>query len=79
MIGSDILLYVIMFTIISYLTYQFIILVKKDPDYWLFARNNEKYMEYWNFLERSQPKENTPLIKSIEYDEEYKKRGKMIF
>ena len=79
MIGSDILLYVIMFTIISYLTYQFIILVKKDPDYWLFARNNEKYMEYWNFLERSQPKENTPLIKSIAYDEEYKKRGKMIF
>jgi len=75
MIASDILLYVIMFTIISFLTYQFITLVKKDPDYWLFARNNEKYMKYWNFLERSQPKENTPLIKSIKYDDENKKKG----
>ena len=74
MIESDIILYVIMFMIIGYLTYQFIILIKKDPDYWLFARNNQKYMSYWNFLERSQPKENTSLIKSIQDKEENKKK-----
>jgi hypothetical protein len=73
MIASDMLLWVAMLTIIGFLVHQFIALVRRDPDYWLFARNNEKYMEYWDFLERSQPEENTPLMKPIEDDEENKK------
>jgi hypothetical protein len=75
MIASDMLLWVAMFTIIGFLVYQFIALVRRDPDYWLFARDNEKYMEYWDFLERSQPEENTPLMKPIGHGEENKKRG----
>ena len=73
MITPDGLLYIFMFVIISYLTYQFIILIKKDPDYWLFARDNAKYMKYWNFLEKSQPKENSPLMKFFRHDEEEKR------
>ncbi len=72
MYSYDLVLFGVMFTIIGYLIYHFIVLIRKDPDYWLFARNNAAYMKYWNFLERSQPKENTPLIKPVKHDEEKK-------
>ena len=46
-----------------FLVSKFIFLIKEDPDYWLFARTNKAYMKYWDFLEKTQPRHNTAIIK----------------
>ena len=51
-----------MFTVITVLVYEFIILIKKDPDFWLIARTNKEYMKHWDHLEKSQPKQNTAIL-----------------
>ena len=60
----DGLLFILMFSMIGILVYEFIRLIKEDPDYWLIARNNRSFMKIWNFLERVQPKKNTSLLNS---------------
>jgi hypothetical protein len=50
--------------IIVFLVREFIFLIQKDPDYWLFTRTNQAYMKYWNYLENAQPKQNTAIIQS---------------
>ncbi|OGD44816.1 hypothetical protein A3K69_02590 [Candidatus Bathyarchaeota archaeon RBG_16_57_9] len=60
----DGLLFVLMFSMIGILVYEFIRLIREDPDYWLIARNNRSFMKIWNFLERVQPKKNTSILKS---------------
>jgi hypothetical protein len=60
----DGLLFILMFSMIGILVYEFIRLIREDPDYWLIARNNRSFMKIWNFLERVQPKKNTSILKS---------------
>jgi len=62
MYGYDLLLYAIMVTVIVVLVYQFIKLIKKDPDFWLAARTNKEYMKHWDHLEKMQPKTNKPIL-----------------
>jgi len=63
MFNYDLLLYAIMFTLIIVLVYEFIILIKKDPDFWLIARTKKEYMKHWNHLEKMQPEKNTSILK----------------
>ena len=60
----DGLLFVLMFSMIGILVYEFIRLIREDPDYWLIARNNRSLMKIWNVLERVQLKKNTSILKS---------------
>ena len=58
----DALLHVSMFLIIGVLVFEFIKLIREDPDYWLIARDNQAFMKIWNFLERVQPEKNKSLL-----------------
>jgi hypothetical protein len=58
----DALLYFSMFLIIGVLVFEFIKLIREDPDYWLIARDNQAFMKIWNFLERVQPEKNKSLL-----------------
>ena len=72
MYSYDLLLYAIMVTIIIVLVYQFIKLIKKDPDFWLVARTNKEYMKHWDHLEKMQPKTNKPIL---DFDKKKSKSG----
>jgi len=58
----DLVLYGVMTIIIIFLLREFFFLVRKNPDYWLFARTNQAYIKYWNLLEKVQPNQNTSIL-----------------
>ena len=58
----DALLYFSMFLIIGVLVFEFIKLIREDPDYWLIARDNQAFMKIWNFLEKAEPEKNKSLL-----------------
>jgi uncharacterized ion transporter superfamily protein YfcC len=62
MYGFDLVLFVGMAVLIIVLVYQFIGLIRKDPDFWLIARTNKEYMKHWDHLEKMQSEKNKSII-----------------
>jgi hypothetical protein len=78
MYNYDLLLYAVMFTVIVVLVYQFIKLIKKDPDFWLIARTNKEYMKHWDHLEKMHPKTNKSILNFKKETESNKKEQSLI-